>query len=325
MFKRFLNEYLSFSKKERTGIFILVALIIVCLFMPFLYPYFIHQKTYDHRQFDKEISQLKIQQADSVTNKKYFAKNFDENNYNNYYEPSEKNYYTKAKAEVFHFDPNTATVDDWKRLGIREKTAETIQKYISKGGHFYKPEDISKIWGLHQDDIDRLLPYVKIENTKKEYANNESSNFKNNYPSDNYRDKKYSIQTIDINTSDTTAFISLPGIGSKLAQRIVTFRDRLGGFYSVDQIKETYGLPDSTFIKIKPRLVLATPSVKQININSANLDEMRSHPYIRYAIASAILQYRTQHGNFSSVDDIKKIMIVTDDVFTKVSPYLTIN
>ena len=324
MFKQFLNEYLSFTKKERAGIFILVALIVICLLLPFFYPYFIHQKIYDHSQFDKEIAQLKIQEIDSASEKKYFNKNFDENNYTNYYEPSEKKFYSKPKAEVFYFDPNTASADDWKRLGVREKTAATILKYVSKGGHFYKPEDIAKIWGLHKEDVDRLLPYVKIENTKKEYANNES-NFKNNYPSDSYRDKKYSPQTIDINVSDTTAFIALPGIGSKLAQRIIAFRDKLGGFYSVEQIKETYGLPDSTFIKIKPKLILTNPAVKQININTANLDEMRSHPYIRYAIANAILQYRTQHGNFSSIDYIKKIMIVTDDVFTKVSPYLTIN
>ena len=327
MFKQFLNEYLSFTKKERSGIFILLALIIVCLLAPFLYPYFIHPKIYDHSQFDKEIAQLKIQQADSLSEKKYFNKNFDpdsdRDNYTNYYKPSEKNFYTKSKAEVFYFDPNKATVDDWKRLGVREKTAETIQKYVSKGGHFYKPEEITKIWGLHQDDVDRLLPYVRIENPKKEYSNN--ADFKNNYPSDNYRDKKYSSQTIDINASDTTAFISLPGIGSKLAQRIVSFRDKLGGFYSVEQIKETYGLPDSTFIKIKPRLILTNPAVKQININTANLDELRSHPYIRYTIANAILQYKTQHGNFSSIDDIKKLMIVTNEVFTKVSPYLTIN
>src|SRR5437868_25720 len=101
MFRQFLSEYLSFTKKERTGIFILLALIIVCILLPFLYPYFIHQKTYDHSQFDKEISRLKIQQVDSTAAKKYSPKNFDENNYTNYYEPSEKNYYTKPKAEVF--------------------------------------------------------------------------------------------------------------------------------------------------------------------------------------------------------------------------------
>lgn len=325
MWKQFLNEYLSFTKKERTGIFILLALIIVGLLVPFLYPYFIHHKIYDHSQFDKEISQLKIQQTDSITDKKYYGKNFDENNYTNYYEPSEKNYYIKPKEEVFYFDPNTASVNDWKRLGIRDKTVETIQKYLSKGGHFYKPEDISKIWGLHKDDIERLLPYVKIENIKKEYTNNEPRNFQNNNTPDSYRDKKPPPQIIDINTSDTTAFISLPGIGSKLAQRIIAFRDKLGGFYSVDQIKETYGLPDSTFIKIKPKLILTSPGVKQININTATLDEMKLHPYIRFNLANAIMQYRNQHGNFSSVIDIKKIMIVTDDIFNKVSLYLTVN
>jgi len=321
MWKQFLHEYLSFTKKERTGIFILLALIILCLLLPFLYPYFIHHKTYDHSQFDKEISQLKIQHTDSLTDKKYYNKNFDENNYTNYYEPSEKNYYTKPKGEVFYFDPNTASASDWKRLGIRDKTIETILKYLSRSGHFYKPEDISKIWGLHKDDIERLLPYVRIENIKKEYANNEPSNFQNNNPT--Y--KKPSPQIIDINTSDTTAFISLPGIGSKLAQRIIAFRDKLGGFYSVDQIKETYGLPDSTFIKIKPKLILTNPGVKQININTATLDEMKSHPYIRFNLANAIMQYRTQHGDFSSVADIKKIMIVIDEVFNKVSPYLIVN
>jgi competence protein ComEA len=90
-------------------------------------------------------------------------------------------------------------------------------------------------------------------------------------------------------------------------------------------LKETYGLPDSTFQKIRTKLVLAKPAVKQIDINTATVDEMKSHPYIRYNLANAFMQYRTQHGNFSSVADIKKIMIITDDIFNKVSPYLTIN
>ena len=230
---------------------------------------------------------------------------------------SEKNYYTKSKGEVFYFDPNTATVSDWMRLGIREKTAETIQKYISKGGHFYKPDDIGKIWGLHKDDIDRLLPYVRIEDNEKDVAN-KSTGFVSAY-------NKPPVQVVDINVSDTAAFISLPGIGSKLAQRIIAFREKLGGFYSVEQVKETYGLPDSTFQKIKSKLILSGSAVKHININTATLDEMKTHPYIRYNLANAIIQYKNQHGNFSSVTDLKKIMLVTDDIFNKVSPYLTVN
>jgi len=117
----------------------------------------------------------------------------------------------------------------------------------------------------------------------------------------------------------------LPGIGNKLANRIVTFREKLGGFYKIDQVGETFALPDSTFQKIKPRLILTNNSVKQININTATIDELKTHPYIRYQIGNAIIQYRTQHGSFSSIEDIKKIVLVTDEIFNKAAPYLKVN
>lgn len=319
MWRHLIHEYLGFTKKERAGIFILLGCIILCLSAPFIYPHLMREKTYDRSQFDEDVSRLIIKQADS-TGKKYFDPDSYRDNYTNYYEPSEKNYYTKPKAELFFFDPNTASVNEWKQLGIREKTAETIQKYLSKGGRFYRPEDIGKIWGLHKDEIERLLPYVRIEAVPKGYAEN-----KRDFPADKPVYTKPFPQTIDINTSDTTAFISLPGIGSKLAQRIITFRDKLGGFYSIEQVKETYGLPDSVFQKIKPKLAFAGTTIKQININNATIDELKSHPYLRYNLANAILQYRTQHGTFSAVADIKKIMIITDEIFNKVSPYLTVN
>jgi competence ComEA-like helix-hairpin-helix protein len=327
MRNNFVKEYLSFSKKERNGIFILLSIIILCLVAPFLYPYFIKHKNYDHSAFDKEISQLKMQLADSSSGKKYYSKNFDrdsyQDNYNKYHQPLESNY-INTTSELFYFDPNTASANDWKRLGVKDKTIATIQKYISKGGHFYKPEDLRKIWGINTQLQSRLIPYVQIANKQKQYSN--SYNNQTDKPSAyTFTNKKPVLKTVDINLSDTSSFISLPGIGSKLAQRIITFREKLGGFYSVEQVKETYGLPDSTYIKIKPKLVLSNSAVKQININTASLEELKSHPYIRYNLANAFIQYRNQHGNFSSVADIKKIMIITDDVFNKVSPYLTIN
>jgi competence protein ComEA len=317
MWKRFLHDYLSYSKKERVGILVVLGLIILCIFIPFLYPYLRHEKQYDQTKFKNEIAQLKLLKADSSADKKYSSRNFDEDNINEFTQPSEKNYYSKAPAEVFSFDPNTTTPDDWKRLGVKDKIVENIQKYLSKGGHFYKPEDISKIWGLHPNDIKRLLPYVSIAQTKPYY------------PQDNPQVKQASyvsktIQPLDINNADTAAFIALPGIGSKLAQRIINFRDKLGGFNSVDQVGETFGLPDSTFQQIKSKLILSNFPVKKININTALLDEMKAHPYIRYNVANAIIQYRTQHGNFSSVDNLKKIMLVTDDIYKKIEPYITV-
>jgi DNA uptake protein ComE-like DNA-binding protein len=134
----------------------------------------------------------------------------------------------------------------------------------------------------------------------------------------------YKPKVIEINEADTSAFISLPGIGSKLAMRIVNFRDKLGGFYSVNQVAETYGVPDSTFQKIKPRLDCNIGAVKKININEADINQLKSHPYIKYALANVILNYRKQHGYFKSIDDIRQIDAITEEVFRKIAPYLVV-
>ena len=319
MVPRFLAAYFNFTRKERTGIIVIMILIIFFLVLPFLFPYFIAKPTYENSQFKKEIAALNIKQQDSAGN--YTTRNFDENNYQNYYQPSEKNYYNKqSRGELFYFDPNTLSAEGWKKLGVREKTANTIKNYTAKGGRFYKPEDIAKIWGLHQDVVNRLLPYVRIEAKPTESF----SNSKTLEPYKTYEKQKYTTVPVDINEADTTAFIALPGIGSKLANRIIAFRDKLGGFYKVEQVAETYALPDSTFQKIKNKLIITDSEVKKLNINMATVDELKIHPYLRYNIANAIVQYRIQHGNFSSVSDIKKIMMITDDVFNKAAPYLII-
>jgi len=136
--------------------------------------------------------------------------------------------------------------------------------------------------------------------------------------------KRFSYNIIDINTADTAAFISLPGIGSKLAARIVNFREKLGGFYSIAQVGETYGLPDSSFQKIRQYLKLENMSIRKVNINTATIDELKTHPYIKWSLANPIVAYRNEHGPFSKVEDIKKVMAVTDEIYNKVAPYLTV-
>ena len=307
-----LKDYFSFTKKERNGIISIVSIIIIVSLLPRFFYYFTNNETVDSTEFEKEISQLKIDSFSAKT----FSKNQDE--YYNDYTPAYKNR-TSVKNELFYFDPNTASENDWIRLGVRKRTAQTIQKYIAKGGKFYKPEDIKKIYGLSETDAERLIPYVSILAAKKEFSKNENSfTEKKIYP------KKYTVQLVDINVADTSAFIALRGIGNKLSKRIIAFREKLGGFYSVDQIAETYNLPDSTFQNIKKYLIINSKAIKKININLATVDEMRTHPYINYNIANAIYQYRQQHGSFNSVDEIKKIMTINDEFFNKVSPYLSV-
>jgi competence ComEA-like helix-hairpin-helix protein len=140
------------------------------------------------------------------------------------------------------------------------------------------------------------------------------------YPQKRYVRKP--LAPVDINLADTTAFIALPGIGSKLAERIVRFREKLGGFYSIEQIGEVYGLADSVFQKIRPLFQMATFTIKKININTASLDELKAHPYIRFNIAKSIIAYREQHGIFTTIEDLKKLVLMTEDIYTKAYPYL---
>ena len=269
------------------------------------------------------VKKLEIKAPDSSGD--YYPKNDNENAFAYQYDKRESSYTENAiaKGELFYFDPNTIPASEWKRLGLRDKTIKTIENYLNKGGHFYKPEDLQKIYGLHYDEYERLKPYVKIESgPSKPNDDFVSTKSKDEIQSAKIFTARYSI--IDVNTADTTAFISLPGIGSKLAARIVTFREKLGGFYSIDQIGETYGLPDSTFQKIKQYLKLDNPSVKKININTATVDEMKAHPYIKFSLANPIVAYRNEHGAFSKVEDIKKVMAVTDEIYKKIAPYLTL-
>ena len=318
MSRKFLPGYFSFTRKERAGIIVILLLILLFTVLPFLFPYFISHKAPDHAAFEKAIATLKYKQADS--SRIFEQRNYDENNYQRYYPSTSKNYYSKEPAgQLFYFDPNTLSVEGWKKLGMRDKTITTIKNYLSKGGKFKQPEDISKIWGLHEDEVQRLLPYIVIpQETPFAYSG------KKNADSKTYDKPKYSTRSIDINTADTAAFIALPGIGSKLANRIINFRDKLGGFYKVEQVAETFALPDSTFQKIKDRLILSDPAVKKININTAAIDELKTHPYIRYNLANAIVQYRAQHGKFSATSDIKKIMMVTEEIYNKLLPYLSV-
>jgi competence ComEA-like helix-hairpin-helix protein len=321
----FIKDYLTFTRKERIGILTVVSVISFILFLPDIL-----SKTTSNRPIKMDTawmaavkrSEIKVQ--DSLVD--HYQKNDNENAYAYQYDKRKSSYSEEndiIKGELFYFDPNSITGTEWKRLGLRDKTIKTIENYRSKGGRFYKPEDLQRIYGLHNDEYERLKPYIKIEsNTPK--ANKESVS---SVPKDEIQPSKISVprySIIDVNNADTTAFISLPGIGSKLATRIITFREKLGGFYSIEQIGETYGLPDSTFQKIKQWLKLDNPSVKKININTATVDEMKTHPYIKYSLANPIIAYRNEHGSFSKIEDIKKVMAVTEEIYKKIEPYLSL-
>jgi len=303
------HHFLDFTKKERNGILLLTGIILVLILLPRTYPLFTPAPPAADTAFQRAIASLQVIDSNNAEKKEY--ETYSPRSYNNTGEAT-------TSGELFAFDPNTLSPEGWKKLGLRDKTITTIQKYISKGGRFRSPEDIHKVWGLRPGEADRLQPYVRIASAGTAGHPEFASPAKPVYT----RLVRAPVN-VDINQADTTAFIALPGIGSKLAGRIITFRDKLGGFYSTSQVGEVFGLADSVFQKIKPYLQL-TGHVKQVNINTATLEEMKQHPYIRYQLANAIVQYRQQHGVFAEPSGIRNIMMVTEDIYRKLLPYITV-
>ena len=312
------QSYFYLARKDRRGAIFLFAIILLICMVPFLYVFFFNVQITEETQFDASLATLRTKQAQTRQQKVYKTKETDYRPYDHPSSSSYTRYASKTKGALFIFDPNSISAEGWKKLGLRDKTIATILNFRSKGGRFRQPEDIKKIWGLFPDEAERLLPFIQIapgEQAKQTYIPSAPPYSKG--PAGIYARAKI----VDANIADSSALIALPGIGSKLSQRIINFRDRLGGFYSVEQVKETFGLPDSVYQKIKPMLQVSGV-VKQLNVNSASADELKLHPYIKYHLANALVEYRKQHGNYQSLEEIKKIMILTDEIYQKLHPYL---
>ena len=139
--------------------------------------------------------------------------------------------------------------------------------------------------------------------------------------------KKTNIQkaiAIHINFADSSKWVRISGIGPKRAQRIISFRDKLGGFVSKDQLREVYSISDSLYFTFKENLLLKDSSWNQININQIQTKFLVKHPYFNWNLANALVNFRAQHGPFESKDKIKEIHLVNDKIYRKIAPYLKV-
>lgn len=307
-FQHWLKDYFLFSKWQRRAILLLVLIIVTCLG---LQAWWKQRSAAAFEQAPKVVLQQVKELASFVPD----SNQSDESPTTSWREPVSTN---RQPVTYFDFDPNTASEQELLRLGMPPKAVQALLKYRAKGGRLRQPEDLLKIYSLPRSTATALIPWVHITPApdNKTYTYHRDS-FAN-------RPARPAPASVNINTADTTAFIALPGIGSKLAARIVNFRDKLGGFYSISQVAETYALPDSTFQKIRSRLVLSSGPYRRLNINTATVDELKAHPYIKWNLANAIVQYRNQHGPYRALQDLRNIALVEEQWLEKVLPYFTL-
>lgn len=135
--------------------------------------------------------------------------------------------------------------------------------------------------------------------------------------------KTENLIKIDFVEADSVVLQIVPGIGVGLGGRIIKYRERLGGFHSINQFSEIYGLKPETVEEIWNYFYFTPSITKRISINSADIEEVSSHPYISYSEAKVLIAYRKQHGSYSSIADLKKIKIFKSQWIDKIEPYLS--
>lgn len=129
-------------------------------------------------------------------------------------------------------------------------------------------------------------------------------------------------QALELNTCDSASLEGLPGIGPVLARRIIKYRNLLGGFVSAGQLREVYGLSDSTFNIVSKRVRADSSKVVRINLNSADFKRLIRMPYLEKYDVTMILKYRELQGRIENLDELVKNKILTPEKAKKVRAYL---
>ncbi|GJM30568.1 MAG: hypothetical protein DHS20C17_32030 [Cyclobacteriaceae bacterium] len=216
------------------------------------------------------------------------------------------------------FDPNTVSDDSLTAMGVPVFVVSNLMKYRKAGGHFKSAEDLRKLYGMTDSIWQSLNQWIRIEPGIDVQRKREQTLVPNN------SDSAKPLKERDLNRVDSTWLIGIYGIGPVLSNRIVKYRTLLGGFYSLQQLTEVYNLPAETIKILKERVFvdLANSPVDKLDLNHADIPGLARHPYISFELARAIVSYRDQHGQFRDMEDLKRIHLMDDSTYLKLSPYL---
>lgn len=286
--KTWIKNFLSITKKEWNGLVVLVVLIALVLASPYVYQLFHKDNTINFKEFDKAAAQMN--KADGNLGFTADCVSSDQK---------------ATKPVMFPFNPNNLSEAQWRQLGLSVHQAEVIKHYVDKGGRFYVKEDIKKIYTISPSDYKRLEPYIDIPETE-------------------HQSKKIKAgEVIELNTADSAKLTELNGIGGSFAVRIIRYRTRLGGFYKKEQLKEVYGIDSLKYEEIRNYVSVNAGKIRKMDINTISFDQLRLFPYLSYKQVNAVIEYRKQHGNYSSIGDMKNIVLLDDGILRKIEPYIS--
>ena len=276
------KDFFYFSKKERRGIVFLLGMIVTIIGIWLVSPYLIEESDKDTNQesfeeMERFLAGIKIieQQRNASFKKKEVV---------------------KRKVVLAPFEPNLADSIEFLQLGLPSFIAHNIIRYRQAGGKFATAEAFSRIYGITEEQFHTLEPYIYISESFQKKP--DTLRYAKVEKRDTLAFYKYPEGTlVDLNRADTTELKKIPGIGIGIAQAIVAYRNRLGGFYDVAQLQELKWVTSD----IQRWFKVENCPIHRINANKASLDRLRAHPYINYYQARVIVEFRKKKDKLKSL------------------------
>jgi competence ComEA-like helix-hairpin-helix protein len=304
--KKTFKDYFAFSKSERRGVFVLLVILLLIITINILLPYLVTRQKIDLRSFEANIANW--DKTKEVIAKKQYSYQKKENHFD--FNNSDKSA-ADSKLTPFNFNPNNLPDEKWKEIGLTDKQIKVIKNFETKGGKFYKKEDLKKMFCISENEYKILEPYIEIPET-----HNNLKAFK--------EFKKPEPIKVELNTASPEDLEKLKGFGQYFSKSIIKYRDVLGGYYKVEQLHEVYHLDSARYEQIKPQVTIDAQYISKIDVNTAEFDVLKKHPYIGYNVALSLTNYRKVHGKFKQLSEIKKSALITDALYQKISPYLKV-
>jgi len=187
------------------------------------------------------------------------------------------------KVESFRFDPNRVTQEELVRLGLSEKQADAILNYREKGGKFRSKADFQKMYTVSDSLYERLEPFIDIPK-------------------------------VELNSADSTALVSLKGIGPYYARKIIAYREALGGFVEIGQLLEVKGMDSARFEGLKESVKVDTSLVHRFLLDTVSEELLARHPYFGKNATKAIVRLR----KFEKISDsilVKESILDSNQVY----------
>lgn len=223
------------------------------------------------------------------------------------------------------FDPNTADSSTLVHLGLKPWQASNMLKYRAKGGRYRKTEDLKRLYGMTDSMYLALLPYVVIDTLAIDQWRDSVRMAADSVP----RYVSHKRDTIlNLRTADTTELKMIKGIGSYRAKQIIRYREQLGGFVSVEQLREVKALQPLLKDSLSTDSLLShffidSVRVVPLKVNSMRVERLQRHPYLSFEQARAIYELRRKKIHLKHLDQLRTLDCLTEQDIQRLRPYLS--